>query len=60
MLIPLSARVRAIFAPRPGLSAPILMARGISGIAIDRKFVSYIASDSAEDQAKAIAALKKL
>ena len=34
--------------------------RGISGIAIGRKFVSYVACDSAEDQAKAIAALKKL
>jgi len=34
--------------------------RGISGIAIGRKFVSYLACDSAEDQAKALAALKKL
>ena len=34
--------------------------RGISGVAIGRKFVSYLACDSAEDQAKAIAALKKL
>jgi len=34
--------------------------RGISGIAIGSKFVSYVACDSAEDQAKAIAALKKL
>jgi hypothetical protein len=34
--------------------------RGISGAAIGRKFVSYIACDSGDDQAKAIAALKKL
>jgi len=34
--------------------------RGISGIAIGRKFVSYLACDSAEDQAKAIAAVKKV
>ena len=34
--------------------------RGISAIAIGRKFLSYIACDTAEDQAKAIAALKKL
>lgn len=53
---------------RPGLGAKIARAlgnagisfRGISGIAIGRKFVSYVACDSAEDQAKAIAALKKL
>jgi hypothetical protein len=55
-------------ADRPGLGAKIARAlgdagvsfRGISGIAIGRKFVSYLACDSAEDQAKAIAALKKL
>jgi len=55
-------------ADRPGLGAKIARAlgdagisyRGISGIAIGRKFVSYIACDSADDQAKAIAALKKL
>jgi hypothetical protein len=34
--------------------------RGMSAIAMGRKFVSFIALDSAEDQAKAIAALKKL
>ena len=53
---------------RPGLGAKVTRAlgnaginfRGISGIAIGRKFVSYLACDSAEDQAKAIAALKKL
>lgn len=53
---------------RPGLGAKITRAlgdagisvRGISGIAIGRKFVSYVAYDSAADQAKAIAALKQL
>ena len=53
---------------RPGLGVKIARAlgdagisfRGISAIAIGRKFLSYIACDSAEDQAKAIAALKKL
>jgi hypothetical protein len=34
--------------------------RGMSAIAMGRKFVSFIACDSAEDQARAIAALKKL
>ena len=34
--------------------------RGISGIAIGKKFVSYVACDSAEDQAKAISTLRKL
>ena len=32
--------------------------RGMSAIAIGRKFVSFIALDSADDQARAIAALK--
>ena len=53
---------------RPGLGAKIartlgeagISFRGISGIAIGRKFVSYLACDSTEDQAKAISALKKL
>jgi predicted amino acid-binding ACT domain protein len=53
---------------RPGLGAKITRAladagisfRGISAIAIGRNFVSYLACDSAEDQARAIAALKKL
>ena len=53
---------------QPGLGAKIARAlgdagisfRGISGIAIGRKFVSYLACDSAQDQTKAIAALKKL
>jgi hypothetical protein len=33
--------------------------RGMSAAAIGRKFVSYIACDTADDQARAIAALKK-
>ena len=60
--------VRIEGADRPGLGAKIARAlgdagvsfRGISGIAIGRKLVSYLACDSAEDQAKAIAALKRL
>ena len=60
--------VRIEGADRPGLGAQIARAlgdagvsfRGISGIAIGRKFVSYIACDRAQDQAKAIAALRKL
>jgi predicted amino acid-binding ACT domain protein len=60
--------VRIEGADRPGLGAKIARAlgdagisfRGISGVAIGRKFVSYVACDNAEDQAKAIAAVKKL
>lgn len=60
--------VRIEGSDQPGLGAKITRAlgdagvsfRGISAIAIGRKFVSYIACDSAEDQARAIAALKKL
>ena len=60
--------VRIEGADRPGLGARIARAlgdagisfRGISGIAIGRKFVSYIACDRAQDQAKAIATLRKL
>jgi hypothetical protein len=60
--------VRIEGADRPGLGAKIVRAlgdagisfRGISGVAIGRKFVSYLACDSAQDQASAIAALKKL
>lgn len=33
--------------------------RGMSAVAVGKKFVSYIACDTAEDQARAIAALKK-
>ena len=60
--------VRIEGADRAGLGAKIVRAlgdagisfRGISGVAIGRKFVSYLACDSAQDQASAIAALKKL
>ena len=60
--------VRIEGADRSGLGAKIARAlgnagisfRGISGIAIGGRFLSYIACDSARDQAKAIAALKKL
>jgi predicted amino acid-binding ACT domain protein len=60
--------VRIEGADRPGLGEKIarvlgdagISFRGISGIAIGRKFLSFIACDSAEDQAKAIAVLKKL
>jgi hypothetical protein len=53
---------------KPGLGAKIARAlgnaginfRGISAIAMGRKFISYIACDSAEDQAKAVSVLKKL
>jgi predicted amino acid-binding ACT domain protein len=61
-----SVRIEGV--DRPGLGAKITRAlgdsgisfRGISAVAIGRKFVSYVACDSAEDQARAIAALKKL
>ena len=53
---------------KPGLGAKIARTlgdaginfRGMSAIAIGAKFVSFVALDSAEDQARAIAALKKL
>jgi hypothetical protein len=53
---------------KPGLGSKIAAAlggaginfRGMSAIAIGKKFVSFIALDSADDQARAIAALKKL
>ena len=59
--------VRVEGGDRPGLGAKIAAAlgdagvsiRGMSGVAIGRKFVSFIACDSADDQARAIAALKK-
>jgi hypothetical protein len=52
---------------KPGLGSKIARAlgdagvsfRGMNAAAMGRKFVSYIACDSAEDQARAIAALKK-
>jgi hypothetical protein len=60
--------VRIEGADQAGLGAKIARAlgsagvsfRGLSGIAIGKKFVSYIACDNAEDQAKAIATIKKL
>ena len=53
---------------KPGLGSKIARAlgdaginfRGMSAIAIGKKFVSFIALDSAEDQAKAMSTLKKL
>lgn len=53
---------------KPGLGSKIARTlsdaginfRGMSAIAIGSKFVSFIALDSADDQARAIAALKKL
>jgi hypothetical protein len=60
--------IRIEGADRPGLGARIARAlgdagvsfRGISGIAIGKKFVSYIACDRAQDQTKAITTLRKL
>jgi len=60
--------VRVEGGDKPGLGGKIARAlgdagvnfRGMSAIAIGSKFVSFIALDSADDQAKAIAALKKL
>ena len=60
--------VRIEGANQAGLGAKITRAladagisvRGISGISIGRKFVSYLACDNADNQAKAIAVLKKL
>jgi hypothetical protein len=42
------------------LSSAGINFRGMSGAVIGRKFISYIALDSAEDQARAVAALKKI
>jgi hypothetical protein len=60
--------VRVEGGDKPGLGSKIARAlgdaginfRGMSAIAIGKKFVSFIACDSADDQARAIAALKKL
>ena len=60
--------VRVEGGDKPGLGAKIARTlgdaginfRGVSAVAIGTKFISYIACDSAEDAAKAIAALKKL
>ena len=59
--------VRVEGGDKPGLGSKIARTlgdagvnfRGMSAIAMGRKFVSFIACDSAEDQARAIAALKK-
>lgn len=59
--------VRVEGGDKPGLGAKIagvlgdagVSIRGMSGVAIGRKFVSFIACDNADDQARAIAALKK-
>jgi hypothetical protein len=53
---------------KPGLGSKITRAlgeagisfRGVTAIAIGRKFLSFVAVDSAEDAARAVAALKKL
>ena len=53
---------------KPGLGSKIARAlsdaginfRGMSALAIGKKFVSFVALDSADDQARAIAVLKKL
>jgi hypothetical protein len=53
---------------KPGLGAKITRAlgnagvsfRGLTAIAFGKKFISYIALDSAEDVAKAVTALKKV
>jgi predicted amino acid-binding ACT domain protein len=60
--------VRIEGADKPGLGSKMARAlasagisfRGISAVAVGRKFVSYLACDSAEDAARAIAALKKV
>jgi hypothetical protein len=53
---------------KPGLGAKIARAladaginfRGMSAIAMGKKFISYIACDSADDAAKAVTVLKKV
>lgn len=53
---------------RPGLGAAITRAlagagisfRGLTAIAIGRKFISYVACDTAEDAARAVSVLKKI
>jgi len=60
--------VRVEGGDKPGLGAKIARTlgdaginfRGVSAVAIGSKFISYIACDSADDAARAIAALKKL
>jgi len=60
--------VRVEGSDKPGLGSKMARAlgeagvsfRGVSAVAIGRKFISYIACDNAEDVAKAISVLKKL
>jgi predicted amino acid-binding ACT domain protein len=60
--------VRVEGGDKPGLGAKIARAlgdaginvRGISAVAIGRKFISYIACDSAEDANRAVGVLKKV
>ena len=60
--------VRVEGGDKPGLGSKIARAlgdagisfRGVSAVVIGRKFISYIACDSAEDAAKAISVLKKI
>jgi len=60
--------VRVEGSDKPGLGAKIARTlgdtginfRGVSAVAIGTKFISYIACDSPDDAARAIAALKKL
>lgn len=60
--------VRVEGGDKPGTGAKIARAlgsaginfRGVSAVAVGRKFISYIALDSAEDAARAIAVLKKV
>jgi hypothetical protein len=60
--------VRIEGSDKPGLGSKIARAlgaagvsfRGVSAVAVGRKFISYIACDTAEDAARAISVLKKL
>ena len=60
--------VRVEGGDKPGLGATIarglgnagISFRGLTAIAIGKKFISYVALDNAEDAARAVAALKKL
>ena len=60
--------VRVEGGDKPGLGAKIARAlgdagvsfRGLSAIAVGRKFISYLALDSAEDADRAIKALRKI
>jgi hypothetical protein len=60
--------VRVEGGDKPGLGAKIarglgsagISFRGLTAIALGKKFISYIALDNEEDAAKAVAVLKKL